>query len=149
MLIAAVAIIPTPAHKIPGGKFHFFAGGISPDIAGPTGPAPGPPKRRTPHLPALLRGETRRMTAAPPLQTALGAFIYPYLITNGGPLHLSETLISYSLFLLWTQRSWGYGSAVAVLSFVLSIIITGFVLRFSKPRDTEDLAPRVGVGGGR
>jgi raffinose/stachyose/melibiose transport system permease protein len=77
------------------------------------------------------------------LQTALGSFIYPYLITNGGPLHLSETLISYSLFLLWTQRSWGYGSAVAVLSFVLSIIITGFVLRFSRPRETEDVAPRI------
>ena len=36
-------------------------------------------------------------------------------MTEGGPLHLSETLISYSLYLLWVKRIWGYGSAVAAL----------------------------------
>lgn len=68
------------------------------------------------------------------LQGSLGSYIFPYLMTNGGPLHLSETLISYALFLLWTQRTWGYGSAVAVLSFVLSVIITIFVWRFAHQR---------------
>lgn len=67
------------------------------------------------------------------LQAALGSYIFTYLMTNGGPVHLSETLISYSLFLLWTQRTWGYGSAVAVLTFIFSIIITIFVWRYAHP----------------
>jgi len=69
------------------------------------------------------------------LQGALGAFIYPLLMTKGGPLHLSETLISYSLYLLWEKKTWGYGSAVATLSFLLGIIAVALVWRFGRQRD--------------
>ena len=69
------------------------------------------------------------------LQGALGAFIYPLLMTKGGPLHLSETLISYSLYLLWEKKTWGYGSAVATLSFLLGIIAVTLVWRFGRERD--------------
>ena len=69
------------------------------------------------------------------LQAAFGGFIYPLLMTRGGPLHLSETLISYSLYLLWEQRIWGYGSAVAALSFILGIFATGLVWRFARHRE--------------
>jgi ABC-type sugar transport system permease subunit len=69
------------------------------------------------------------------LQAAFGAFIYPLLMTKGGPLHMSETLISYSLYLLWEQKIWGYGSAVAALSFILGIIATGLVWRFARHRE--------------
>jgi ABC-type sugar transport system permease subunit len=61
------------------------------------------------------------------MQSALGAFIYPLLMTKGGPLHLSETLISYSLYLLWEKKVWGYGSAIAALSFLLGVIATALV----------------------
>jgi raffinose/stachyose/melibiose transport system permease protein len=66
------------------------------------------------------------------LQGALGSFIYPTLMTKGGPVHLSETLISYSLYLLWVKKVWGYGSAVAVLSFLLGIIAVVLVWRFGR-----------------
>jgi len=69
------------------------------------------------------------------LQGALGAFIYPLLMTKGGPLHLSETLISYSLYLLWEKKTWGYGSAVATLSFLLGIIAVALVWRFGRQRE--------------
>jgi ABC-type sugar transport system permease subunit len=69
---------------------------------------------------------------------ALGAFIYPLLMTNGGPVHMSETLISYSLYLLWERKTWGYGSAVATLSFLLGIIATALIWRFGRQRP-EDL----------
>jgi len=69
------------------------------------------------------------------LQGALGGFIYPVLMTKGGPIHLSETLISYSLYLLWERRVWGYGSAVAVLSFLLGIIAVALVWRFGRERE--------------
>lgn len=71
-------------------------------------------------------------------QGALGAFIYPLLMTSGGPIHLSETLISYSLYLLWEKKIWGYGSAVATLSFLLGIIATAMIWRFGRQRP-EDL----------
>jgi ABC-type sugar transport system permease subunit len=72
------------------------------------------------------------------VQGALGAFIYPLLMTSGGPIHMSETLISYSLYLLWERKTWGYGSAVATLSFMLGIIATALIWRFGRQRP-EDL----------
>jgi ABC-type sugar transport system permease subunit len=66
------------------------------------------------------------------MQSALGAFMYPLLMTKGGPLHLSETLISYSLYLLWEKKVWGYGSAVATLSFLFGIVATALVWRFGR-----------------
>lgn len=69
------------------------------------------------------------------MQGAFGAYIYPLLMTRGGPLHLSETLISYSLYLLWEQKIWGFGSAMAVLSFLLGIIATVLVWRFGRQRE--------------
>jgi ABC-type sugar transport system permease subunit len=71
------------------------------------------------------------------LQAAFGAFIYPLLMTKGGPLHLSETLISYSLYLLWEKKIWGYGSAVAALSFLLGIVATVLVWRFARRPEPE------------
>lgn len=65
-------------------------------------------------------------------QGALGAFIYPLLMTKGGPLHLSETLISYSLYLLWEKKTWGYGSAAAAISFLLGIIATTLIWKFGR-----------------
>jgi len=72
------------------------------------------------------------------MQGAFGSYIYPLLMTKGGPLHLSETLISYSLYLLWEKKIWGYGSAVAVLSFFLGIIATVLVWRFGNQRETSN-----------
>jgi raffinose/stachyose/melibiose transport system permease protein len=66
------------------------------------------------------------------LQSALGGFIFPLLMTKGGPLHMSETLISYSLYLLWEKKIWGYGSAVATFSFLLGIIATALVWKFGR-----------------
>ena len=66
------------------------------------------------------------------VQGALGAYIYPLLMTKGGPLHLSQTVISYSLYLLWEKKTWGYGSAAAALSFLLGIIATTLIWRFGR-----------------
>jgi raffinose/stachyose/melibiose transport system permease protein len=69
------------------------------------------------------------------LNGALGAYIYPLLMTEGGPLHRSETLISYSLYLLWIKRVWGYGSAVAGLSFALGVVAAALIWRFGRRGD--------------
>ncbi len=69
------------------------------------------------------------------LNIALGAYIYPLLMTEGGPLHRSETLISYSIYLLWTKRVWGYGSAVAVLSLILSVVAAFLIWKLGRRED--------------
>ena len=69
------------------------------------------------------------------LNIALGAYIYPLLMTEGGPLHRSETLISYSIYLLWTKRVWGYGSAVAVLSLILSVVAAFMIWKLGRRED--------------
>jgi ABC-type sugar transport system permease subunit len=72
-------------------------------------------------------------------QSALGAFIYPLLMTKGGPIHLSETLISYSLYLLWQKKVWGYGSAIAALSFLLGVLATALVWRFGRKQNETNV----------
>jgi ABC-type sugar transport system permease subunit len=69
------------------------------------------------------------------LQIALGAYIYPVLMTEGGPLHRSETLISYSLYLLWVKRTWGYGSAIAALTFLLTIVVSTLIWRLGRRQE--------------
>jgi len=69
------------------------------------------------------------------LQIALGAYIYPVLMTEGGPLHRSETMISYSLYLLWVKRVWGYGSAVAAMTFLLTIVVSTVIWRIGRRQE--------------
>jgi hypothetical protein len=37
--------------------------------------------------------------------------------------------------LLWEKKTWGYGSAVAALSFLLGIIAVALVWRFGRERE--------------
>ncbi len=66
------------------------------------------------------------------LKDALNAYIYPFIMTEGGPLHMSETLVTYTLNQIWNERQWGYGSALAVLHFALSALTAGLIWRFSR-----------------
>jgi ABC-type sugar transport system permease subunit len=68
------------------------------------------------------------------LQLSLSAFIYPYLMTQGGPLHISETPVSYSLYLLYSQQEWGYASAVNVLIFILGVVAVTLLWRAGRVR---------------
>jgi raffinose/stachyose/melibiose transport system permease protein len=71
------------------------------------------------------------------LKDSLGTYIYQFIMTEGGPLHMSETLVTYTLNEIWTEKNWGYGSALAVLHFALAAVVTGLIWRFT--RRTQDL----------
>jgi ABC-type sugar transport system permease subunit len=68
------------------------------------------------------------------LQLALAAFVFPYLMTEGGPIHISDTTVSYSLYLLYSQQEWGYASAVNVLIFVFGALTVALVWRLGNGR---------------
>ena len=46
-------------------------------------------------------------------------------LTNGGPNHISETLVTFSYSTTFTNGEYGYGMAIATVTFIISLIITG------------------------
>lgn len=45
-----------------------------------------------------------------------------YMLTGGGPVHRSETLVSYMYFVTFTNQRYGSGMAIAVVIFVLGAV---------------------------
>lgn len=45
--------------------------------------------------------------------------------TNGGPNHMSETLVTYSYSTTFTNSQYGYGMSLATITFLVSLIIVG------------------------
>lgn len=45
-----------------------------------------------------------------------------YMLTGGGPVHRSETLVSYMYFVTFTNQQYGSGMAIAVVIFVLGAL---------------------------
>ena len=67
---------------------------------------------------------------------ALGTYIYQYIMTEGGPLHKSQTLTSYIVVRLYSRElvDWAYGSTLAVLQFALGVVVSAAVWRLSRRR---------------
>lgn len=55
-------------------------------------------------------------------------------LTNGGPNHLSETLITYSYSATFTNGEYGYGMSLATITFIISLIAVTAYSRLSKSR---------------
>jgi raffinose/stachyose/melibiose transport system permease protein len=52
-----------------------------------------------------------------------------YMLTGGGPVHRSETLVSYMYFVTFTNQRYGSGMSIAVVVFVLGAITSlGYIL---------------------
>ena len=45
-------------------------------------------------------------------------------LTNGGPNHVSETLVTYSYSTTFNNGEYGYGMSIATITFIISLIIT-------------------------
>lgn len=63
---------------------------------------------------------------------ALGAFVYPFILTRGGPLHRTETLTSYAVWQSFSNYKRGYGAAIAVFHFAVAIIATLLIRRLAR-----------------
>ncbi|PPF70217.1 sugar ABC transporter permease [Rathayibacter tritici] len=57
-----------------------------------------------------------------------------YMLTGGGPVHRSETLVSYMYFVTFTNQNYGSGMAIAVIVFVLGALVSGVYLALARRR---------------
>jgi raffinose/stachyose/melibiose transport system permease protein len=59
-----------------------------------------------------------------------------YMLTGGGPVHRSETLVSYMYFLTFTNQQYGLGMALAVIITLLGAIVSIAYLFAARGRRT-------------
>ena len=58
-----------------------------------------------------------------------------YMLTGGGPREKSHSIVSYMYDVLFSDRNFGYGSAIAVIEGLIAIVIVFFFIRNSKKED--------------
>jgi len=57
-----------------------------------------------------------------------------YMLTGGGPVHASETLVSYMYFVTFTNQQYGYGMALAVIITILGAVVSVGYLALARGR---------------
>ena len=71
---------------------------------------------------------------------ALSSFAFPFILTQGGPLHRTETLTSYAVWQSFRNYRRGYGAAIAVFHFAVAIVATLLIRRLARPEHKESKA---------
>jgi ABC-type sugar transport systems, permease components len=64
----------------------------------------------------------------------LKVFELVYQLTRGGPSHLSEVVISYLYFMVFTTGQYGYGMAISVVILIISIITSYAYIRNARSK---------------
>jgi trehalose/maltose transport system permease protein len=72
--------------------------------------------------------------------TAIQTFDIPYAMTGGGPGDSTETLAMYIQKTTLDFLDFGYGSALATLMFVISMVVTSGYLRYTRRHAGRDSA---------
>ena len=76
---------------------------------------------------------------------SLQLFDVVWIMTGGGPANASATMATYMINVGFYRSQFGYGSAVAVILFVISFVVALVYQRFVLRRDTAGaLTGRVG-----
>ena len=71
------------------------------------------------------------------LTGSLKVFETVYMLTGGGPSHVSETLVSLMYNETFISHKYGYGMAMAVVEFLMALILSVAFLRFTNKRVDE------------
>ncbi|MCH4238933.1 MAG: sugar ABC transporter permease [Oscillospiraceae bacterium] len=61
-------------------------------------------------------------------------------LTNGGPNHISETLITYSYSATFTNGEYGYGMSLATVTFFISLVVIAIYFGLSKERGRKEVS---------
>jgi raffinose/stachyose/melibiose transport system permease protein len=68
----------------------------------------------------------------------LKAFETVYMLTGGGPVHYSETMVSYMYSISFRGKRQGYGIAMGVITFMIALLITGVFLFLSRKKEETE-----------
>lgn len=91
------------------------------------------------HVTFPLLGTTIRTAMVLSLTGSLKYFALIFVMTGGGPNHASELMATYMYKQAFGNFNMGYGSAIAVLMFLIAIILTVAILRVGRKKGESDL----------
>jgi raffinose/stachyose/melibiose transport system permease protein len=89
-----------------------------------------------------LLGPTVRIWIFLSMIGSLQVFDLVWIMTLGGPANASSTMVTYMIFFGFHSLEFGYGSAAAVLLFVISFVLAFLYQRFVLRRDTDGALTR-------
>ncbi|HWL76955.1 sugar ABC transporter permease [Microbacterium sp.] len=89
------------------------------------------------HITVPLLGPTIRIWAFLSIIGSLQLFDLVWIVTGGGPLHASSTMAVYMVEYGLNVTQIGYGSAVAVVLFLISLVVALIYQRFALRRDLQ------------
>ncbi|MFC0678541.1 carbohydrate ABC transporter permease [Lysobacter korlensis] len=81
-----------------------------------------------------MMNETFGIVAILLITNVFKIFELVYMLTGGGPVHRSETLVSYMYFVTFTNQKYGSGMAIAVIVFVLGATVSAIYLALARRR---------------
>ena len=90
----------------------------------------------TRHIVLPLLGPTIRIWVFLAVIGSLQLFDLVWIMTEGGPANASTTMITYLIYNGFDSAEFGYGSAVAVILFVVCFLFAILYQRFALRRDT-------------
>lgn len=76
------------------------------------------------HVKIPMMRETFGMVTILMITNVFKIFELVYVLTGGGPVHRSETLVSYMYFVTFTNQQYGYGMALAVIITLLGALVS-------------------------
>ncbi len=94
------------------------------------------------HITLPLLGPTIRIWIFLSMIGSLQVFDLVWIMTLGGPANGSQTMVSYMIFYGFRSQEYGFGSAVAVILFIISFVFAYLYQRFALRRDTEGALTR-------
>jgi raffinose/stachyose/melibiose transport system permease protein len=98
------------------------------------------------HVTLPLLGPTIRVSVFLSIIGALQLFDLVWATTKGGPINASNTMATYMIDQGIRRNQLGYGSATAVILFLIAFVVALLYQRFVMRRDLEGASTRA-VGG--
>jgi len=96
----------------------------------------------TRHITVPLLGPTIRIWIFLSMIGSLQVFDLVWIMTLGGPANASSTMVTYMIFYGFHSLEFGYGSATAVILFIISFVFAFLYQRFALRRDTAGAITR-------
>lgn len=84
-----------------------------------------------------MLGETIKINVVLIITGVFKIFETVLLLTNGGPNHLSEVMVTYMYNVTFTSGEYGYGMAIATVTFLLTMVFSLVYMGLSKKNIEE------------